>query len=575
MKKTIALILCIVMLVAVFTGCQSASATTASTAASTTAAKTTAAPTTTQKVVKNFNPTGFPIVSTPIKLSYLSVNWWNYTAQNYAEDEWLNEIEQKTGIRLDPVVIPSTDATSKRNVMLASGNYPEVICASFSRAEIIQFGVQDHILVDLKSAIDSYGNELKKIFAYKDIYYKGLIAPDGAIYGLPSIDEGYHTQAYPKMYIRQDWLNKLNLKMPTDTESFRAMLKAFVSTDLNGDGKKNEIGITGGTQSCTPVQWCLIGQAFTTCRPGLWLNQDKTSNAITFAPATEAYRDGLKYVKSLYDEGLIDKAAFTNTNAQLQVTIRTKPYSVGAYVCDHPAMGVDSNNYEEYKNYQVLSAPLKGPAGFQEQPSNNSFGEVGSFAVAVTDKCANVEAAVRFIDYMMSEEQTMLSWLGKEGRNWKKVDAGSNLKNILGGPVKYEKLTGYESSGTEKPKPYHTLSTFYFKSLELNNSAMAAVTDIYEAKNYEQRIMLDTVSLKDYRRKSYLPLGIFIPIKDNSAFNTIQTNLNDFIDKTAVQFILGERKLDADWDAYLKELKNYGVDKYVSIYTNAYNSMNK
>jgi len=303
MKKTIALFLCICMLAAVIAGCQTSATTAAPTSAATTAAAAaTTTPTTTEKTVENFNPTGFPIVNTPIKLSYLTVNWSNYTADDYANDEWIKEIEAKTGILLEPTAIPSTDASSKRNVMLASGNYPEIIAASFSRAEIIQFGVQDHILVDLKSSIDTYGDELKKVFDYNDVYYKGLISPDGAIYGLPSIDEGYHTQAYPKMYIRQDWLDKLNLSMPTDTESFRAMLKAFVSNDLNGDGKNDEIGLTGNTESCTPIQWCLIGQAFTTCRPGLWLYQDKTSKAITFAPAQESYRNGLKYVKSLYDE---------------------------------------------------------------------------------------------------------------------------------------------------------------------------------------------------------------------------------------------------------------------------------
>jgi len=374
------------------------------------------------------------------------------------------------------------------------------------------------------------------------------------------------------MYIRQDWLDKLNLSMPTDTESFRAMLQAFVTGDPNGNGTNDELGITGGTQSQTPVQWILMGHAFVTCRPNFWLYLDETTKQVTFAPAQEAYRKGLTYIKSLYDEGLIDPAAFTNTNAQLQVTVRTEPYIAGAYVCDHAAMGVDTNNYDEYKNYQVLPTPLKGPDGFQEQPSNNNFGEIGSFALAITDQCENVDAAFRLADYFLSEEQTVRTWLGKEGRNWELIDGSSNLKTVLGEPAKYKKITGYE--GSDKDERYRTLSIPYFKSLAINNSAMLAVEDVYEPSWYEQRIMLDTVSLAEYRRDVYLPLNIFISQENNEAYNEVQTNLNDFVQKTAVQFILGERNLETDWENYLSELERYGADRYVEIYSEAYAAVN-
>ena len=582
MKRILALLLSVFMVIAVAASCtkdetsknDSAPTTEKTTQETTDKATEEKSEQIEETTVENFNSTGFPIVNDPITMSYLTVNWWNLSEEDYTTDVWLDEIAEKTNIRFEPVSIPSADAGTKRNLMLASGDYPEVIGVGFSRSEIVQFGVEDGILLDIKPYIDAYADELNKIFEYKESYYTNLIAPDGGIYGIPNIDEGYHTLAYPKIYIRQDWLDALNLEMPTDTESFREMLTAFVENDLNGNGEKDEIGIMGGIQSRTPVQWAILGQAFITCRPELWLYQDEQTKEIIFSPAQDDFQEGLRYIKSLYDEGLIDPTSFTQDNKQLQVSIRTEPYAVGAYVCDHVAMGVDPNNYDEYKNYQVLPVPIKGPNGFQEQPDNNGFGEVGSFAIAISDKAKHPEAAFRFIDYLMSEEQTMLKWFGKEGRDWEKLDQDSGVKNLFGEPVKYSKIVGYEGSGDEEVLAYHTLSTPFFKSLAVNNSAMAQPEDVYLPNFYEQRIMTDTISLQEYRKDVYLPRNIFIASEDSDEYNEILTNINDYINKATVQFITGELDIDADWDSYLVNLDKYGADRYVEIYSNAYNMFN-
>ena len=58
--------------------------------------------------------------------------------------------------------------------------------------------------------------------------------------------------------------------------------------------------------------------------------------------------------------------------------------------------------------------------------------------------------------------------------------------------------------------------------------------------------------------------------QDSDEFNEIKTNLKDFVRKTCVQFIIGERDIENGWDAYLDELNNFKVDRYVEIYSAAY-----
>lgn len=99
---------------------------------------------------------------------------------------------------------------------------------------------------------------------------------------------------------------------------------------------------------------------------------------------------------------------------------------------------------------------------------------------------------------------------------------------------------------------------------------LPAVDDIYLPENYEQRITLDTVPLMDFVNPVRLPATLFVAEEDSDEFNEIKTNLNDFVRKTCVQFIIGERDVEEGWDAYLAELQNFKVDRYVEIYSNAY-----
>ena len=81
---------------------------------------------------------------------------------------------------------------------------------------------------------------------------------------------------------------------------------------------------------------------------------------------------------------------------------------------------------------------------------------------------------------------------------------------------------------------------------------------------------MDTVPLTEYINPVRLPSTLFVDEASSDEFNEIKTNLKDFVRKTCVQFIIGERDIETGWDAYLTELANFKVDRYVEIYSNAY-----
>ncbi len=492
---------------------------------------------------------------------------------DWSNNGWLKETEEITNIAINVIPSSSADALNKRNLLLASGDYPDMFLtgwtAIFSQADVMQFGVKEEILVPITPYLEEYGKEINYVFDYNPIFKLTSTAPNGEIYGVARFSECYHCSAYPKMYMRQDWLDKLNLQMPTTTEELREVLKAFVTGDPNGNGEADEIGLTGATTWNTMLEYCLLGWSFQNIKPDFWLYLTDAGE-VDFAARTEAYREGLRYIKSLYDEGLIDPAAFSQKDDQMAQTVRQDPKIVGAYVCDHVAMGVSNTDYDEYKTYQIVK-PVEGPSGMRAQPQNANEGEVQGFHGVITDVCEYPEAAFRWLDYQLSEESMVKKGWGKEGVGWEVAPEGT--KDLFGNPAKWVRLPTDE---TANPEAYAENKAYMFDigpQADLAARRLAqlpAVDDIYLTENYEQRITLDTNQVVEFINPVRLPSTLFVAEQDSDEFNEIKTNLKDFVRKTCVQFIIGERDIENGWDAYLDELNNFKVDRYVEIYSAAY-----
>lgn len=514
-----------------------------------------------------FNATGMPIMNEPITLTA----WIEGGADtDWSQNVFLKEIEEKANIKLEIISTPSSDSLEKRNLMLAGDDYPDLLLtdwtAILTKSDIMQFAVKEGIFLPITEYVDKYGNNMKRIFDENPAYREGSTAPDGEIYGFARFSECYHCSAYPKIYLRQDWMDKLNLEMPTNTEELREVLRAFVNEDPNGNGEKDEIGIVGATTWNTPVEFALMGMSFQTVKPDFWLSLGADGESVEFSPSTDAYREGLRYIKSLYDEGLIDPTSFTQKEDIMAQTVRTEPHVVGMYVCDHAAMGYDNSDPVEAENYQIL-IPVAGPDGFRRQGQNANEGTITGFEAVITDKCQYPEAAFRLIDeFFYDDDYNMMRFKGKEGLGWERAAEGA--KNVFGGEARYVVLSVPEEDKEENDKygfgvgPQADVASFRLAMLP-------EVENVYLQENYEQRITLDTQKVEEFIPEKRLEYNPFIPLEMTDEYAEIQTNLNSFVRKTIVQFITGERDIENGWEEYLSELDSYRVDRYVEIYKTA------
>lgn len=348
------------------------------------------------------NKEGFPIVKSPITLSMAMTEKAGY--DNH-ENKFFIRMEQMTGIKWEYEFIPSSAVTERRNLMFNSGTYPDVFFKmSLTTDDELNYGAQG-ILIPLQDLIAQYGPNLKAAFEKMPVVRKTFTTPDGNIYAIGNLSDT-NPGGINHFYYNILWLNELGLNEPETHEEYYDMLKAFRENDPNGNGLKDEIPISlvgVGEVKQFFYNW---GRAFD-YKTGMGL--DDNGNPM-YLYNTNELKDFLEFMAKLYKEELLDNETFIQTSNQRNAKGNAEQEILGGFFAAGAFTRVP---YSRHYDYQTL-LPLKGSNGKRVWPKNYGASR-GAFAI--TDKCKYPEAALRWVDYMWSEEGAILSWAGVEGED--------------------------------------------------------------------------------------------------------------------------------------------------------------
>lgn len=143
---------------------------------------------------------------------------------------------------------------------------------------------------------------------------------DGKIYGMPSVGMRQIDSIQSLCFINQTWLDKLGMQQPTTVEELYNVLKAFKTMDPNGNGIADEIPMLGGDMIINYVI-----NAFMYYEQAHPYNIGKDEKV--YAPyTTDEFREGLKWLNKMCDEGLYSDLSFSVTaNTELKICTHQLP----------------------------------------------------------------------------------------------------------------------------------------------------------------------------------------------------------------------------------------------------------
>jgi len=480
------------------------------------------------------------------------------------EDNWFTKyFEEKTNIKIEWVRANMEDYRDKLNLMLASQtDIPDVILSwGIGNAQQIAYGAQG-LFLPLNDLIEKYGVATKQVFAYNPIIESAITAPDGNIYGLPSINECYHCTYSHKLWINQQWLDKLNLDMPTTTEEFYQVLKAFKENDPNGNGKADEIPLTRGSWQGGIDFFLMNSFIYNEAGNRLMLQDDK----VVQAPVQQEWQEGLRYLNQLYEEGLIDPEFLLQDDNKVKILtgMSEADNRVGAVASG--AMGfVDWSEGNPVKEDFVALPPLKGPNGvsFAKQ---YAFG-MGTGNFVITKEAKNPDLAMRFADaiYQLYLEGDY-NLYGEEGDVWVKAKEGE--VGLDGKPAKYNVL----KSG-EQPNNFtwsNGLNTFMTADWR---NAQVVTPGVW---NHEKILYDETQNKYDGKGpKQQMPGSFMMPEDEATEWEELNNAVVKYLDESVAKFVTGNLDIDKDWDAYLNNLEKIGYNRLTELTQTAYDRQYK
>ncbi len=203
---------------------------------------------------------------------------------------------------------PQENYTERLNLVMMETELPDVIM-EIPVTDVLKYG-ETGVILPLNDYIENSMPNLKAEMDKRDGVEKALTYSDGNIYYLPMLDE---TPSGNIPYIvRTDWLDQLGLERPVTIEDWENYWSLVKTTDLNGNGKNDEIPFSAYEierlrNFCTA--WGVLDDFYTDPTDG---------GKVHYGPIEDKYKEALVWMNDMWNKGYIDQEIITNRLLGLQ-----------------------------------------------------------------------------------------------------------------------------------------------------------------------------------------------------------------------------------------------------------------
>ena len=509
----------------------------------------------------NLNELGeYPICKEPITLKIMRSQDAN--VQDFKTNKYTRKIEEYGNVNLEFELVPGGDMQTKLNLIMNSGidDLPDIVLVSLNQQQITSFA-DSGMIIPLNKYYENSSyylkNQLERV-AEKDVL-KYMTMSDGNIYSVPRYNESLHNELSRVLWIYKPWLDKLGMDVPETYEEYKAVLKAFNDNDMNGNGDKNdEIPLLDTTQyrSIYAIMQTFVG--FVTGPVTNDLITFSEDGKLEYAFMTDGWRKGLTYLNELCESGLFSPASFTIDEAQFRTILANEENKVGSFTFTSTSViPVNSNRRREF--VPVLLKGESGRRSFTFEPS------MPAQVFFVTRTCENPEAAFRIGDLMCSDEMTIWARWGEKGVDWIEPSPGS--KAVLG-------FLGYEPM-MEPILQFGGVQNAHWNNMPPGFRTYEVAAGMVAGSDSSQDVKADAIR-SIYEHISYdLPYGTIIYTKDElEEYADIFVAAESYVKEKVAMFISGKENIDTNWNSYINELEQIGVQRAIEIAQTAFDRMN-
>lgn len=487
------------------------------------------------------------------------------------KDNYLTKfLENELGIDIEIYELPTdrNEALTKLSLMVSGGDsLPDVfLLGGISSEVVLDYGSKGVFI-----PLNDYVNDASTMPNFNAIpeedrnsMLESSTSADGNIYSLTQFEPQPWNQTPYRFYINQAWLTKLGLEIPRTTDEYYEVLKAFVNNDPNENGIKDEIAVYGLAQGGYGEDVCTgLMNSFVFYNRDLALSED--GQAVIAPYVTDEFKDGLEYLKKLYDEGLLTASVFTDDSTQMKAILNNETANiVGSLSIGSYSAWTDVNTNKNFQEMTIM-APLTGPKGVNYTPYSEY---TPSPLYYITSSCKNPDLAIKLGDLFYREDVGITARYCEQGVDWSadpEVTAKYTNQYIEKGLYDKVSFVYFHNYWSENTNKFWKASYIRYAPTDQQNASVdageqSALKSTLQSFNYQYYY--------DKHPEHILP-ALKYTLEESEAVTEMKANIPDYVQQSMAEFITGARSLN-DWDNYKKELDRMGLQEYIKTAQAAY-----
>ena len=444
------------------------------------------------------------------------------------------------------------DSEQKKNTAIATGDIPDFMIVD--SAQLALLAKTDLIRKDMDVLFDTYACDLLKEWTTAE----GTAAFDSATYNgkvvaIPLVAASIEGADF--LWLRQDWLEKLDKEIPTTMEELYDLMVAFKNEDPDGNGVDDTVGMVMHKNFLTTGMGDAAGlfHGFGAA-PFAWVEDG--NGGLQYGATAEASKEALAFLAKMYAEGLIqeDFSTMDDMKASEQATGCKAGIQYGqSWNSVWPLAMTGMND----PNAMWIAAPIVGANG--KAPAPQIALRLQGYLV-INSECEHPEAIVKLLNFWVesqgnSTREVYESYMyqGSDGlmytpQHWTMLKCYAptqiiedwydvceaiekNDESVLSpsAATYYPDVKGFLDGDPMKAGPYAMIGP--------ENSAIAALAYYYE----NDMFVFDQFTGS--------------PTKTMGSKKSI---VNDKIYEYYTKVIMGTASLN-EWDSFIKEINNLGL----------------
>lgn len=286
----------------------------------------------------------------------------------------------------------ANDAGQKINMAIASGEIPDFMVVN--ETQLAMLSKTDLINKEIGDIFLNYASdELKDWFFADDNDAWDSVTYDGKTIALYAKGAAINNAAI--LWIRKDWLDRLELKVPETMEELYQVMVAFREGDPDGNGIDDTYGMALQKDYMVCAGVACAGGVFNSfgANPGIWIEGE---NGLEYGSVAEGAREAVAFLAKAYADGLIveDFASMDGNQASQDVTAGKIGILYGAswnpmYPLNH------SVARDPYADWIAVPVPQSVKGG-TPRPQRDASGE---YLFVVSAACEHPEAVVKLLNF--------------------------------------------------------------------------------------------------------------------------------------------------------------------------------